>query len=179
MEYTEATPASEVVALVDHLEANEVTYQINGGWGVDALVGQQTRPHLDIDLYLDGLHFDALIEWLESRGYQLEGDYMPVAQTMTRINHDDRVVHRVDVHPMVLDDEGSGYQSVEKEGYFHHPVGDRTVGTVEGRNVVVGSIEHQEHLHKGYLPRDVDLHDLMELEKLKRPTITPIELPKL
>ena len=35
--------ATEVVQIIAWLEAAGVIYQINGGWGVDGLVGRQTR----------------------------------------------------------------------------------------------------------------------------------------
>lgn len=47
------TSAAEVLAGVDWLTEHEVVYQINGGWAVDALVGRQTRPHGDVDVFLD------------------------------------------------------------------------------------------------------------------------------
>ncbi len=48
--------AKDVAWIVRALDAAEVAYAIGGGWGVDALVGHQTRPHHDLDLVL--LDFD-------------------------------------------------------------------------------------------------------------------------
>ena len=42
--------ASELVRLLDVLEQNGVTVWLDGGWGVDALLGEQTREHDDVDL---------------------------------------------------------------------------------------------------------------------------------
>lgn len=159
---TEGFPADEVVAIVDHLEQTGTTYQVNGGWGVDAHVGHQTRPHQDLDVFLDGAVFHEFTGWLEERGYRVVGDWMPAALELAK---DD---WKVDVHPMVLDDEGNGHQSGENATYFVHPAAGRAIGTIGGRDVVVGSIEHLEHLHTGYAPRDVDLHDLIELQKVRQ-----------
>ncbi|MDU0347389.1 hypothetical protein RWX45_00885 [Actinomyces sp. MRS3W] len=46
-------PASEVRAVVRWLTTRRVTYQVNGGWAVDALVGKQTREHGDLDVFVD------------------------------------------------------------------------------------------------------------------------------
>lgn len=41
---------AQVIEVLDCLDAAEVTAWLDGGWGVDALVGSQTRPHSDLDL---------------------------------------------------------------------------------------------------------------------------------
>ncbi|MGI3781472.1 MAG: nucleotidyltransferase domain-containing protein, partial [Janthinobacterium lividum] len=40
---------------------------VAGGWGVDALVGRQTRPHRDLDLAVDGEDVPTAIAALERR----------------------------------------------------------------------------------------------------------------
>ena len=39
-----------VTELLDLLGAAEVQVWLDGGWGIDALVGEQTRAHKDLDL---------------------------------------------------------------------------------------------------------------------------------
>ncbi|HEX6737122.1 MAG TPA: aminoglycoside nucleotidyltransferase, partial [Vicinamibacteria bacterium] len=41
--------AEEVVALYALLAERGVRVWVDGGWGVDALLGEQTRPHKDLD----------------------------------------------------------------------------------------------------------------------------------
>jgi hypothetical protein len=60
--------ASEVHSIVDWLGTRAVVYQINGGWAVDALVGHQTRPHRDLDLFVDAAAVDDIVGWLTARG---------------------------------------------------------------------------------------------------------------
>ena len=168
-------PADEVVALVDHLESQGITYQINGGWGVDALVGSQTREHSDVDVFVDAEAFEGVEGWLLSRGYAEEQNFLPIAVWYVQVTDDH--LKRVDLHPMVLDDEGNGYQSGEKEEYFHHPSSARTTGVIAGRTVVVGDRDHLIGLHEGYLPQASDLHNLMELEKLRGPEVGRVDLP--
>ena len=37
---------------------------IDGGWGVDALLGEQTRPHKDLDIAIQQRHVPSLREAL-------------------------------------------------------------------------------------------------------------------
>ncbi len=39
-----------VTALCRAFETAGLAFWIDGGWGVDALLGRQTRPHSDLDL---------------------------------------------------------------------------------------------------------------------------------
>jgi lincosamide nucleotidyltransferase A/C/D/E len=39
-----------VAAALDCLENHAITVWLDGGWGIDALVGEQTRKHDDLDL---------------------------------------------------------------------------------------------------------------------------------
>jgi hypothetical protein len=41
---------AQVLQVLDRLDANGVTGWLDGGWGVDAVLGEQTRPHEDLDL---------------------------------------------------------------------------------------------------------------------------------
>ena len=42
MVHASTTPASEVLTIIGWLTERKTVYQVNGGWGVDALVGRQT-----------------------------------------------------------------------------------------------------------------------------------------
>jgi lincosamide nucleotidyltransferase A/C/D/E len=41
--------ASDVIEVVGALGPHGLNVWIDGGWGVDALVGEQTRDHADLD----------------------------------------------------------------------------------------------------------------------------------
>jgi lincosamide nucleotidyltransferase A/C/D/E len=49
---TEIVP-DEVVRLLDAFEAAKVKAWLDGGWGVDALLGRQRRTHDDLDLVVE------------------------------------------------------------------------------------------------------------------------------
>lgn len=50
---TRTAPATDVLAVLDALGRAGVRGWLAGGWGVDALLGVQTRRHADIDVLLD------------------------------------------------------------------------------------------------------------------------------
>ena len=45
--------ASDLLAVLGQLDRAGVVIWLDGGWGVDALLGRQSRPHQDLDLVID------------------------------------------------------------------------------------------------------------------------------
>src|SRR5204863_131536 len=60
----------EVVTLLQLFEQHNITVCIDGGWGVDALLGKQTRPHEDLDIALQHKDVPKLRTLLAMRGYK-------------------------------------------------------------------------------------------------------------
>ena len=150
----------EVIRIVDWLEGAGVIYQINGGWGVDALVGRQTRPHRDLDVFIDTVHQIDFMSWLYSRGYRVVEDWRPVRVELVGPKG------RVDVHPMRIDAAGDGVQQGLGDEVFVHAARDRTSGRIGGHAVVVASAERLRELRDGYVPRAIDHHDIEQLDQL-------------
>ncbi len=63
-----AMAAEDVVALLDGLNAHDVDACVGGGWGVDALLGEQTREHSDLDLWLPATQLERLFVAFVERG---------------------------------------------------------------------------------------------------------------
>src|SRR5919198_2493494 len=59
-----------VVELVQLCEQNGIEIIVDGGWGVDALLGEQTRSHADLDIALQHKDVPRLRAQLEARGYK-------------------------------------------------------------------------------------------------------------
>ena len=73
----------DAVDLLEALKNRGIPVWVGGGWGVDALVGRQTRPHNDIDVYVENSNADAFVQVLASRGYsQVETEYTTGAHTV-------------------------------------------------------------------------------------------------
>ncbi len=42
--------SDDVREILERLAGGDMVVWVEGGWGVDALLGEQTRPHDDLDL---------------------------------------------------------------------------------------------------------------------------------
>ena len=83
---------------------------VDGGWGVDALLGRVTREHTDLDLlvhradlarYADvtrSAGFDRKLEWSESRPFEMDGVTYDSAFVDAHRDGREIDVHVVDVH---------------------------------------------------------------------------------
>ena len=59
----------DVIELLKTIKSIDVEFLIGGGWGVDALIGKQTRPHSDIDIYIEKRNAEAVTALLSAIGY--------------------------------------------------------------------------------------------------------------
>lgn len=135
---------------------------IEGGWGIDALLGEQTRPHRDLDLGHRREQEPRLLAALTGAGFVETLDLRPVRFVMTRAATDEEI----DLHPLVFAPDGSALQASPDAGRpFHYPAECFTTGTVAGVRVPCLSAEQQVAFHQGYEPADRDLHDMARLRE--------------
>jgi len=59
----------DVLAFLDLTDELGVVAWLDGGWGVDALLGEQTRRHEDLDLFVRAGDAATLVQHLELRGF--------------------------------------------------------------------------------------------------------------
>lgn len=147
--------------VLDLVASTGARHWLEGGWGVDALVGRQTRPHRDVDVDLDASREAAVIAALEADGYRVETDWRP-----TRVELVAEGRGWVDLHPLQLDPDGSGRQAALEGGWHEFPASWFTTGTLGGRTVPCFSLEAQRRFHEGYDLREVDRLDLAVLDGL-------------
>jgi lincosamide nucleotidyltransferase A/C/D/E len=153
--------ARDVVELVDDLEAAGVDVWLDGGWGVDALLGEQTRPHDDLDLVIPLEHVPKLEEALARRGYVLVGGGAPMSFELT-----DDAGRQVDVHPVVFIESGDGvYRMRNGDDWLYPASGFEGAGDVLGRRVRCLTPAVQVLCHAGYELDADDLHDLKALSE--------------
>ena len=158
--------AAEVLRVLAALDAGGQRAWIAGGWGVDALVGRQTRVHRDLDLAVDAAEasVDQALVVLHGIGYKIETDWRP-----TRVELAAEGQRWVDLHPVVFDDHGTGWQTnVDDLPPFRYPPEAFTRGYIEGEAVGCLSVEQQLRFHTGYQPRPQDLADIKLLRLLHR-----------
>src|SRR6266567_2305511 len=60
----------DVVQLLQLFDQHGTRVVVDGGWGVDALLGEQTRVHADLDIALEHKDVPKLRALLEARGYK-------------------------------------------------------------------------------------------------------------
>src|SRR5256885_1277411 len=64
--------AHDAVALFHLLDPQGIPYWVMGGWGVDALLHRETRPHKDLDLLVALGDLPPLWNLLGERGFILQ-----------------------------------------------------------------------------------------------------------
>src|SRR5882757_801353 len=87
--------AQRALGILHPLTEGGIDTWVDGGWGVDALVGKQTREHGDLDLGVVRSDLDRAIELLASVGYAVSDDrYRQITVQLTHT-----AGHRIDLHP--------------------------------------------------------------------------------
>ena len=143
----------DVIDLYNKLDALGIMIWIDGGWGVDALLGKPTRPHEDLDIAIQQKDVSKLCELLEEEGYK----------EVKRDNQWNFVLgdpkgHRLDLHAFVFDDLGNVV-----EGNLYPAASLVGTGSIDGQTVRCISAEYQVKSHSGYELRDKDFKDVSAL----------------
>jgi lincosamide nucleotidyltransferase A/C/D/E len=153
--------AGGVVKVVELLERHGIDVWIDGGWGVDALFGRQTREHDDLDLVAELRDSERIIEFLRGLGYELVAGGAPKSFVLV-----DDAGRQVDVHPVTFDADGGGVYQMDGGRTWVYPAeGFSGRGRVGGRAVRCLSPEVQVLVHAGYELGEKDYRELFLLRK--------------
>ncbi len=147
--------ARDVVEFVKLCLAHGIEIIIDGGWGVDALVGRQTRRHNDLDIALEHKDVPQVRALLEARGYA------DVPRDDTRDCNfvlGNEAGHLVDFHSFTFDDArnltfGVAYPFDSLQGH----------GAIDGAPVRCITPEWMVKFHTGYPLDENDYHDVKVL----------------
>ena len=150
--------AEGVLEILDALRSNGVTASVDGGWGVDALVGRETRPHEDLDLVVALGDVDAIRSALGVFGFSIAEQHLPVRFVMR-----DPRGSQLDFHTVTFDSQGGGVQAQPGGGSFRYPPEGFVSGRIAGQRVPCISAEVQVLCHLGYEPTSKDAHDVLLL----------------
>jgi lincosamide nucleotidyltransferase A/C/D/E len=150
--------AERVLEILDTLRAHGVMASVDGGWGVDALVGRETRPHEDLDLVVAFGDVDAIKSALRALSFSVAEDHLPVRFVMRDTNGS-----QLDFHAVTFDREGGGVQPQPGGGSFRYPPEGFVRGLIAGQEVPCVSAEVQVLCHLGYEPTAKDAHDVLLL----------------
>ncbi|GHJ26700.1 aminoglycoside nucleotidyltransferase [Streptomyces hygroscopicus subsp. sporocinereus] len=153
--------ADDVLSILAVLRNADTDIWIGGGWGIDALVGQQTRQHRDLDLMHRKSQEPAVVAALANAGFVQTLDWRPVRFVLT-----DPRGREIDLHPLLFAVDGSAVQaSPDPEHPFVYPASCFITGTILGTTVPCLSPEQQVYFHQGYEPADHDRHDMAQLRQ--------------
>jgi RimJ/RimL family protein N-acetyltransferase len=151
-------PAADVLHVVAALADRSASVWIAGGWGIDALLGEQTRDHADVDLAFRAEDEPTVVRVLAELGYRIVLDYRPA-----RVALADEDRREVDLHPVRFDGLGVGVQAGLHGEVFRYPPQAFTVGSIAHQSVPCLTAEQQVRFHTGYEPRDHDRTDLARI----------------
>lgn len=148
--------------ILDLFESLCVTNWLDGGWGVDALYGRETREHRDIDINFDAAKTGVVLKALKDLGYVLETDWLPVRAEFTHSRYG-----YLDIHPFDIGEQ-SVKQANPEGGFWEFPSEYFGKAVFEGRTIPCISLEGQKAFHSGYELKEKDLHDIEILEQITK-----------
>lgn len=145
--------SNDVVDFYSQLENLGIKIWVDGGWGVDALIGEQTRPHGDLDIALQQKDVPMVCEMLVAKGYkEVKRD-----NEWNFVMEDDNG-RRIDFHAFIFD------ENEHVIGGIKYPDKSLTgMGVIDGRIVNCISAEYMVKFHTGYPLRDSDFKDTIAL----------------
>lgn len=149
--------AATALEILDRLRARHLDVWLAGGWGIDALLGRQTREHRDLDLLHRAEQETAVLQALDD--FRETEDARPVRFVLTRADG-----AALDLHPLHFAPDGSATQAADDHGgTFAYPAACFVTGEIAGTTVPCISVAQQLYFHRGYEPRPHDVADMREL----------------
>ena len=163
----------DAISIYQRLLDHGILAWLTGGWGIDALLGEQTRPHKDLDVIVLVDDVARLRELMDCDGYGLkelwsENRWVLDArgdETATAFVLHDSQGRELDVHAMRLDDGGNGIPAWEGEGLVFRRQDLAGEGVIGGVAVRCLTPEMQTLCHTGYELPDEQWRDLALLHE--------------
>jgi lincosamide nucleotidyltransferase A/C/D/E len=150
----------DVVELLTALARAGIEAWVEGGWGVDALVGRELRSHKDVDLIVRRSDAGAVVELIQALGFRLATGTPPSAL------YRDGSGRAVDIRAVDFDADGRGiYRATEGDEWICPAEGFDGRGTIGGTTVRCLTPEVQMLSHVGYDAKDKDVHDVQVLHE--------------
>lgn len=157
----EITNKENLMEVLNLLDGLKIKYWIDGGWGIDILLGKQNRVHRDIDVDFDGKFTDVLLDALNVKGYTIVTDWRPA-----RIELYHPELGYIDIHPLIISEDGSAKQAGLNDDWYEFKAEWFSSALFEERTIPCISAEAQKLFHSGYELREVDKIDLKNLASI-------------
>ncbi|TQJ92813.1 nucleotidyltransferase domain-containing protein [Streptomyces sp. SLBN-31] len=152
----------DVLCVLALLQRAQADVWVGGGWGIDALIGEQTRHHRDLDLMHRQEQEAAVLAALGAAGFVQSLNCRPVRFVVRAADG-----REIDLHPLVFADDGSAVQaSPAPQRPFTYPSSCFVTGTIHGAPVPCLSAWQQVYFHQGYQPSERDRHDMAQLRRV-------------
>ncbi len=166
-----AIEVRDVLDILTMFDQAGITTWVEGGWGIDALLGMQNRGHGDLDLVVDGALSDDTHRLLSEVGFSVIFEDLP-----GRCSYMDAHERAVDLCFVAADRYGDRWNvnRTAGRGVPDYPFDCFTYGWIGGQKVGCLGPETQVAHHLGYEVEDVDRFDL---ELLRERFDTPIPEP--
>jgi len=154
-EKTPEMAANDVIEIAELFKQNAIDFYVDGGWGVDALLGKQTRPHSDLDIAVQHKDVAQIRALLEARGYE----DVPRDDTWEcNFVLGDAQGRQIDIHSYTFDAEGNNIFGVA------YPFDSLTgTGSINGYSVKCIPPNWMVKFHTGYTLDEDDYHDVKAL----------------
>jgi lincosamide nucleotidyltransferase A/C/D/E len=152
---------AEALRVLDAIRATGCRFWLEVGWGFDALVGSQTRPHRDVDVDFDAAFEKPVLSCLKELGYWIETDWRPNRVELVAPGRG-----RVDLHPLLIDETGDARPAALDGGWDEFPSTWFAHGSLNGTQIPCVTAQAQRAFRTGYELRAVDHHDLGQLDRI-------------
>lgn len=148
----------EVLGVLEVLDRAGVPCWLVGGWGVDALLGAQTRKHPDLDLAVERPYLEPALQALQGDGFTIrQRETLPNWMPTMIVLRDER---RRWIELMAVDVCSPGKDSRPEDMRFRYADDSFTTGSLDGHAVRCLAPSVQLLFHSGYPARDTDRHDV-------------------
>ncbi len=177
-------PPREVVALYELLINHSIPAWLDGGWAVDALAKQQTRPHQDVDFLVPIQYTNKLLNIFHVRGFTVDEKETELPYRLVVLNQKESLM--IDFHLVIPQDDGSmifritNYkENIPSYDHRYLKVGLGGIGVVDGVNIPCITLDEQVRCRttRKYSFEDpdrqrqgginADIHDLEIIKKLQ------------
>jgi lincosamide nucleotidyltransferase A/C/D/E len=164
--------AEHVIRIIERLSAAGIGVWVCGGWGIDALLGRETRPHKDLDILVQLDDIARAREMFERDGYRLKelwSENLRAAdsrgvETDTAFVLEDTAGRQIDLHAISLHPDGGATPAYD--GGDIGPGMTFSAEDLSGEGVIAGvpvrclSVEMQFRGHTGYELPERQIPDL-------------------
>jgi len=147
--------AEKVIEIYELLNRYNIEIIIDGACAVDALLGEQTRKHEDLDIAIDHNDVPKFKSILSKQGFI---DFPRDDSKDYNFVMADSVGNKIDVHSFLFDDHGNCIYGItyQKDNFLG-------IGKINGIEVKCIALQDLVKFHTGYEVDEIDYHDIQLL----------------